>query len=161
MTERAMEAHVISFLKETEVATLCRKALLTVFCGSQGPILELCMEKGSTVTSVNYCDMLRNEMRPAISTKRRGRLLHENARRRTAHLTINTFQKMNWEVLEHPAHSPDLAPLDFHLFGPLKDALRGRQFTDDDDVKEAVNDWLRKQTNEIFQWKQEVYRLLG
>jgi hypothetical protein len=129
MAERAMEAHVIS-LKETEVATLCRKDLLTVFCGSQGPILEHCMEKDTTVTSVNYCDMLRNEMRPAIRTKRRGRLsqgrvlLHGNARRHKTHLTINTFQKLNWEVLEHPAHSPDLAPFDTHLFGPLMNALR-------------------------------------
>jgi hypothetical protein len=27
--------------------------------------------------------------------------------------------------------SPDLAPCDFHTFGPLKDALRGRRFVDD------------------------------
>jgi len=77
-------------------------------------------------------------------------LLHENARRHTTHLTINTFQKMNWEVLEHPAHNPDLAPFDFHLFGPLKNTLRGRKFADDDDVKGAVNDWLRNQTKNFF-----------
>jgi hypothetical protein len=32
------------------------------------------MEKGVTVTSVNYSNMLRNELRPAIRSKRRGRL---------------------------------------------------------------------------------------
>lgn len=132
MAERAMEAHVISFLKEIEITTLCRKALLTVFCGSKGHILEQCKDRGTTVTSVNYCDMLRNELGPAIRAKRRGALsqsvvlLHENARRHTTHLTINTFQKMNWEFIEHPAHSPDLASFDFQMFGPLKNALRGR-----------------------------------
>jgi len=91
--------------------------------------------------------MLRNEVRPAIHSKRRGRLtqgvllLNENARPHTAHLTINTIQQLNWEVLEHPAYSPDLAPSYFHLFGPLKNALRGR-FAADDEVKEAVHDWL-------------------
>jgi hypothetical protein len=30
---------------------------------------------------------------------------------------------MHWEVLPHPAYSPDLAPNDFHLFGPLKEAV--------------------------------------
>jgi histone-lysine N-methyltransferase SETMAR len=111
--------------------------------------------------------MLRNELRPAIRTKRRGRLsqgdvlFDENARPRTAHLTNNTFQKMNWEILEHTAHSPNLAPSDFHLFGPIKNALRSRQFAGVDDVKEAANDWLRNQTNKNFQWNQEAYRSLG
>jgi hypothetical protein len=34
------------------------------------------------------------------------------------------------ESSPHPPYSPDLAPSDFHLFGPLKDALRGRRFAD-------------------------------
>ena len=50
------------------------KHLLTVFLDSQGHILQHCVETGTTVTSVNYCDVLRKELRPAIHTKRRGRL---------------------------------------------------------------------------------------
>ena len=106
------------------------KLMLMVFWDSQGPILEHYMEKGVTVTSVNYCNMLRNELRPAISSKRRGiqeqgvLLLHDNARTHTAHLTINTIRQMNREVLEHPAYSPDLVPSDFHLFGPLRNTCR-------------------------------------
>jgi histone-lysine N-methyltransferase SETMAR len=66
-----------------------------------------------------------------------------NACPHMAHLTINTIRQLNWEVLEHPAYSPDLAPSDFHLFGPLKNAVRGRRFAADDELKEAVHDWLR------------------
>ena len=47
--------------------------------------------------------------------------------------------------MEHPAYSPDLAPSDFHLFGPLKEALSGRRFSCDDEVKAAVHQWLRAQ----------------
>jgi len=65
-------------------------------------------------------------------------LLHDKARSHTAHLTINTAQKLNWEVLEHPAHSPDLAPSDFH------------PFADDDEVKEAVHERLRNQRKPLF-----------
>jgi hypothetical protein len=36
---------------------------------------------------------------------------------------------LSFTVLEHPAYSPNLAPSDYHLFGTLKDALRGRRFT--------------------------------
>jgi len=28
-----------------------------------------------------------------------------------------------WTVFPHPRYSPDLVPSDFHLFGPLQDAL--------------------------------------
>jgi hypothetical protein len=37
-------------------------------------------------------------------------------------------------------HSPDLAATDFHLFGPLKNALKSCQFLEDEKVKEAVHD---------------------
>jgi len=76
-------------------------------------------------------------------------LLHDNARPHMAHLTINTIRQLNWEVLEHPAYSPDLAPSDFQ-FGLLKNALRGRRFAADDEVKEAVHDWLRSQPQTFF-----------
>ena len=37
------------------------------------------------------------------------------------------------------------APSDFHLFGPLKDTLRGTRFEDDESVIRAVRTWLREQ----------------
>jgi hypothetical protein len=36
-------------------------------------------------------------------------------------------------------HSPDVAPSDFHLFGPFKNALRSRQFMEDEKLKDAVH----------------------
>jgi histone-lysine N-methyltransferase SETMAR len=41
---------------------------------------------------------------------------------------LETLKQLKWEAMEHPAYNPDLAPSDFHLFGPLKEALRGRRF---------------------------------
>jgi hypothetical protein len=34
------------------------------------------------------------------------------------------------------------APSDFHLFGPMKDGLRGQHFPDNDAVIAAVRKWL-------------------
>jgi hypothetical protein len=45
---------------------------------------------------------------------------------------------MGQSVLPHPPCSPDLAPSDFHLFGPPKDALRGRCFADDGELQHSV-----------------------
>ena len=41
-------------------------------------------------------------------------------------INIETINHLGFEVLEHHAYSPDLAPSDYHLFGPLKNALRDR-----------------------------------
>ena len=49
-----------------------------------------------------------------------------------------------------PQYSPDLAPFDYHLFGPLKEALRSRRFTSDQELKEAVHALLTAQLKIFF-----------
>ena len=131
------------------------KLMLTVFWDSQGPILEHYQERGSTINSVRY-EMLIDRLKPAIRSKRGGQLskgnvlLHDNACPHTAAHTVETLQKLKFEVLAHPPYSPDLAPSDYHLFGPLKEALRGRRFTSNQELKEAVQAWLAAQPKTFF-----------
>lgn len=40
--------------------------------------------------------------------------------------------------IEHPPYSPDLATIDFHLFGPLKKHLGDLYFKTDDEVQQAI-----------------------
>jgi hypothetical protein len=54
------------------------------------------------------------------------------------------MQEQQWEVLEHPPYGPDLAPSDFHLFGPLKH-LSAEYFPDDEAVEREVTVWFRQQ----------------
>ena len=42
------------------------------------------------------------------------------------------------KVLDHPAHSPDLAHSHFHLFLHLKHLLAGQKFQEDEMVKNGV-----------------------
>ena len=39
---------------------------------------------------------------------------------------------------------------DFHLFGPMKEHLRGRKFADDAKVMEAVRSWLQPAPKTFF-----------
>jgi hypothetical protein len=48
-----------------------------------------------------------------------------------------------WDLLSHPPYSSDFASSDCHLFGPLKDHLRGHHYETDEAVQEAVQSWLR------------------
>jgi len=75
--------------------------------------------------------------------------LQDNARAHTAHRTRCTLQQLGWEVLPHPPYSSDLAPSDFHLFGPLKEFLGGQHFSTDDEVKQAVLGWFSR-TDKAF-----------
>jgi hypothetical protein len=48
-------------------------------------------------------------------------LLQDNVRPHAAARMQAMLQEFGWEVSEHPAHSPDLARSDFHLFPTLKE----------------------------------------
>ena len=127
--------------KKFKTQSSAGKVMLTLFLDSKGPILEDYLEKGRTINSERYSDLLANNLKSAVCTKRRGLLskkvlrLHENARPHTASQTVETINHLGFEVLEHPAYSPDFAPSDYHLFGPLKNALRGRRFSTDKENK--------------------------
>ncbi|UYV77993.1 SETMAR [Cordylochernes scorpioides] len=58
--------------------------------------------------------------------------------------TVSTIIKLGFEVLEHPAYSPDLAPFDYFLFGLLKKELKGKRFDSDEDVQKVVQDFFTR-----------------
>jgi hypothetical protein len=43
-----------------------------------------------------------------------------------------------------------LAPSDFHLFGPLRNYLGGKHFTDDEEVETEMRKWLRQQSKDFY-----------
>jgi len=43
-----------------------------------------------------------------------------------------------------------MAPSDFHLFGPMKEHLRGQKFADDDEVMEAAQSWFKATQKACF-----------
>jgi len=44
----------------------------------------------------------------------------------------------------------NMAPSDFHLFGPIKEHLQGQKFADDDEVMEVVQSWLKPTPKSFF-----------
>ena len=61
----------------------------------------------------------------------------------TARTTVATITDLRFECLPQPPYSPDLASSDFHMFGPLKEAMGGKKFRSDEEVRHAVHEWLR------------------
>ena len=112
--------------------------MLTLFWEERGVSLEHYMSWGNTVSSAMYADLLKNHLRPAIKSKRRrllstGVLLqHDNARPHTVRSTVATIHDLSVECLTHLPYSPDLVRSDFHVFGPLKEAMGDQSFRSDE-----------------------------
>ena len=127
--------------------------MLTLFWEHNWPILEHYMPRGSTVTSATFSKLLRENLKPAIRQKRRGLLTtgvclpHDNA---MTHTATTTVEDLRFECIPQPPYSPHLEPSDFHVFGPLKDALSGKQFRDDDKVRSGVHELLGTRPKESF-----------
>jgi histone-lysine N-methyltransferase SETMAR len=77
-------------------------------------------------------------------------LLHDSARPPAAARTQAIFREFGWGVFEQTAYSPDLAPSDFHLFRTLKEFLGGRRFKSDEEVKDAIKEWLNGLAMEVY-----------
>ena len=77
--------------------------------------------------------------------------LHDNACFHTAKVSMAKLCKLKWQLLLHPAYSPDLAPSDFDLFEPLKDPLHDRKFECESELKSAVNAVVKTMSKDWFE----------
>ena len=76
--------------------------------------------------------------------------MNDNARPHTARLTLETVEQLGLEALPHPPYSPDLAPSDYHLVGPMKKMLGGQKLASDTEVQSVVRQWLGQQPASFF-----------
>ena len=93
-----------------------------------------------------YARFIRSHLRPAIRRKRPDLLhqgpiiLHDNAPAHTKREVVQLLnEEYDWEILQHPAYSPDLSPCDFYFFPQVKNELRGRRFTTVEEVNDAFH----------------------
>ena len=108
-----------------------------------------------TINAEYYSALLEGPVKTAIRNKRKRvqtslSFLQDKARPHVAARTMDTIQKLKWNVLSHPPYSLDLAPLDCHLFGPLKEHLGGKRFHNTEEVIQDVQEWLHWQTKDFF-----------
>ena len=84
--------------------------------------------------------------------------LHDNAPAHRALATQKKLAYLGFQCLDHPPHSPDLAPLDYHLFPGLKKQFKGPFFFPSDaEVIVAAETWLDGQPSEFFfEWLAKV-----
>ena len=77
-------------------------------------------------------------------------LLHDNAPAHKTRTLQAAIRKCGFKEFNHPPYSADLTPSDFFFFRNLKKCLRGRQFPNDNAVKEAVTGYFITQEVSFF-----------
>ena len=117
-------------LKKFKSQQSAGKVMVTVFWDSVDTILVDFMYKGATINLDVYIDTLKKlkariqRVRPALKMSKV--LLQQcHARPHTSFETREVISSFGWTRISHPPYLPDLAPSDFHLFGLLKESLRG------------------------------------
>lgn len=92
---------------------------------------------------------------------RRYFLHHDNAPAHTAEKTNNFLALSGINEIRPAPYSPDLAPCDFWLFPKIKKDLRGKIFTSNEEIINAVNVEIEKLQKEDFEscFERWIYRL--
>jgi [histone H3]-lysine36 N-dimethyltransferase SETMAR len=60
----------------------------------------------------------------------------------------------------HPPYSPDLAPSDNHLFNNLKEFLGGQRSSNDEEVQDVVENWLREVERKVYEYDKGIQKLV-
>ena len=129
--------------------------MATVFWDAKGVIMLDFLPKRSTITGVYYANVL-DQLRTAIHEKRRSKLSkgvlrqQDNARVHTCKVAIDAVERNGYELIPHPAYSPDLAPSYFFLFPNLKKDICGLHFRSDEEVVMAVEEWVNGKDPDFF-----------
>ena len=121
--------------------------MATIFWDAEGILLIDCMPKNTKITGQYYANLLR-QLHDSIKQKRRGKirrgvlLLHDNVPVHRSRLLMVAMHECGFQLVNHPACSPYLAPSDYFRFGNLKQHLRGTRFRHDSEVQSGVEEYL-------------------
>ena len=133
-----------------------KKIMLCIWCDIRGVVHWELLDPKVRINSEIYCQQLTrlNETlvnnRPALVNRKGVILQHDNAK---PHVSIETQQKireLGWEVLPHPPYSPDIAPSDYHLFGSLSHHLSGKEFENEEAVKQDISGFIASKSTEFL-----------
>ena len=133
--------------KQVKSERSAKKIMASIFWDAKGVLLIDYLEKGKTINSEYYCNLLDQldknirEKRPGLQKKTI--IFHQdNARVHTSFLTMVKLNELKYELFEHPPYSPDLAPSDYYLFRNLKQFLRGKRFSSNEEAIAAVEQYF-------------------
>ena len=133
------------------IACSCKtsnRMLYAIFFDSKGPVLQIPVPKGSSVTGKFYRESVLTQLvdfyqKRRLRTRAHGiKLLHDNALAYKPAMVQEYLKESGLDVLDHPPYSPDLTR-DFWLFPRLKEMLAGHRLESRFGIGSAVYQCLQ------------------
>jgi histone-lysine N-methyltransferase SETMAR len=70
-------------------------------------------------------------------------------------MTQQKIKELNWEILDHPPYSPDLAPSDYHLFRSFQNHLNDKKFERFEEVNDAILAYFESKPRSFYKARTE------
>ena len=99
---------------------------------------------------VHLKDILKEKHHTTGRSPRGVLFFHDSALAHQALAAQKKLAYLSFHCLNHPPYSPDLVPLDYHLFPGLKKQLKGRHLSSNTEVIATVGTCLDGQPSEFF-----------
>jgi hypothetical protein len=96
-----------------------------------GISFDLLTFRTATCNPYFYGQKALNYLTPKIGKKLKGFLTkwvllpHDNTHLRSVAPTVEVIKQLKFQIFPHLPHRPDLAPSNYHMFGPTKETLHG------------------------------------
>lgn len=134
-----------------------KKVMLCVWWDNKGILYFELLPNNLTINAEVYASQLQHlqdslvKKRPALVNRKGVILLHDNARPHVAKMIKEKIQELSWEVLAHPAYSPDIAPSDYHLFRSLQNFLANKHYDKYEDLKMDIEKFFDQKPPNFYE----------
>ena len=134
-----------------------KKVRLCIWWDWKGVLYYELLPENQTINSKKCCSQL-DQLKAAPDEKhlelvnRKCIIFHQDNTR--LHVSLMSRQKLlqlGWEVLIHPPYSPDITPLDFHLFWSLQNSLNGKIFNSLEDCKRHLEEFFAQKHKKFLE----------
>lgn len=138
MTEHGMVSHNTAQQNKLQTIPSAGKTMGTAFWNAEGCILVKFMPH-SEIINAAHCLYTIQKLQHALCDKCPGKenitLQQVNAGSHTADVCMNIMKKNGWELLPTSSYGPDLAPLDYYLFGLILENMQIQQYATNETVQ--------------------------
>ena len=103
------------------------------------------------VCSGNRWDTLKLQCLQSTLVNRKGPiLLHDNSWLQVIQPMLQNLNELDYEVLPHPPHSPDLSSTDYHFFKHLNNFLQEILFYNQEEAENSIQEFIKSQNADFY-----------
>ena len=137
--------------------------MLYIWWDWKGVLYYELLPENQTINSNKHCSHLDqqkaalDEKCPELVNRKCTVFCQDNGSLHVSSMTRQKLLQLGWDVLIYPPYSPDIAPLDFHLFRSLQNSLNGENFNSMEDCKRHLEQFFAQKGKKF--WEDGIMKL--